>query len=280
MLRLLDEGLRAGEIAERLFLSVATIRTHIQNVLNKLEAGSQEKAVMIVRRWWPRAFAGLGDGATISDNGRMARHRAAAPFRLLYVCTGNICRSPFAEIITRHVLIGRLGGRAASRFHISSAGVRAVVGSGMHPDSRAELEPWNLHTAPQSGSRPANSAPRWWRSPIWCSGPRRGTGRPSWNGCPRRLPITFSLREFARLAEAVDDAELPDLPVERAQALVELARAQRGLVPPPEDGDDVPDPIGGPQEAHHAAATLIRDAVQRITDVMLPRADAGAQSAQ
>ena len=50
VLQLLDEGLRAGEIAERLFLSVATIRTHIQNVLNKLEVGSQEKAVAIYRR--------------------------------------------------------------------------------------------------------------------------------------------------------------------------------------------------------------------------------------
>jgi DNA-binding NarL/FixJ family response regulator len=49
VLQLLDEGLRAGEIAARLFLSVATIRTHIQNVLNKLEAGSQEKAVAIYR---------------------------------------------------------------------------------------------------------------------------------------------------------------------------------------------------------------------------------------
>lgn len=49
VLQLLDEGLRAGEIAERLFLSVATIRTHIQNVLNKLEVGSQEKAVTIYR---------------------------------------------------------------------------------------------------------------------------------------------------------------------------------------------------------------------------------------
>ena len=49
VLQLLDEGLRAGEIAERLLLSVATIRTHIQNVLNKLDAGSQEKAVMSYR---------------------------------------------------------------------------------------------------------------------------------------------------------------------------------------------------------------------------------------
>jgi len=87
---------------------------------------------------------------------------------------------------------------------------------------------------------------------------------------PAALPITFSLREFARLAEAVDPAALPEAPTERAQALVELARAQRGLVPPPEDGDDVPDPIGQPPEAHHAAANLIREAVQRIVTVMLP----------
>ena len=49
VLQLLDGGLRAGDIAERLFLSVATIRTHIQNVLNKLEVGSQERAVAIYR---------------------------------------------------------------------------------------------------------------------------------------------------------------------------------------------------------------------------------------
>jgi DNA-binding NarL/FixJ family response regulator len=49
VLELLDEGLRASEIAEQLYLSVATIRTHIQNVLNKLEVGSQERAVAIYR---------------------------------------------------------------------------------------------------------------------------------------------------------------------------------------------------------------------------------------
>ena len=49
VLALLDEGLRAGDVAARLFLSVATVRTHIQNVLNKLEVGSQERAVGIYR---------------------------------------------------------------------------------------------------------------------------------------------------------------------------------------------------------------------------------------
>jgi protein-tyrosine phosphatase len=34
----------------------------------------------------------------------VARHRREETgFRLLYVCSGNICRSPFAEILTRHL---------------------------------------------------------------------------------------------------------------------------------------------------------------------------------
>ncbi|MGE3285975.1 MAG: low molecular weight phosphatase family protein [Pseudonocardia sp.] len=41
----------------------------------------------------------------------MRRHRAVADerFRVLFVCTGNICRSPFVEILTRHLLQARLG---------------------------------------------------------------------------------------------------------------------------------------------------------------------------
>jgi Low molecular weight phosphotyrosine protein phosphatase len=43
----------------------------------------------------------------------VGRHRAderTDAFRLLFVCTGNICRSPFAgAMLTRHVLRGRVG---------------------------------------------------------------------------------------------------------------------------------------------------------------------------
>src|SRR3954453_11559692 len=50
---------------------------------------------------------------------------------------------------------------------------------------------------------------------------------------PRAAARTFTLREFARLASAVDPAALPaGDPVERAQALVRAAAANRGLVPP------------------------------------------------
>ena len=128
------------------------------------------------------------------------------------MCTGNICRSPFAEIITRHVLIGRLGGREASAFQVSSAGVRAVVGSGMHPDSRAELAPWNLDTtaAEQFTARQLRSAMVAECDLVLGATPRHRSAVVE--RLPAALPITFSLREFARLAEAVDPAALPDVP--------------------------------------------------------------------
>ncbi len=84
-------------------------------------------------------------GIDVSD---VARHRREDEgFQLLYVCTGNICRSPFAEILTRHLLADRLGGGAASAFDVSSAGVQAVVGAPMHPMTRRELAPRGLPAA-------------------------------------------------------------------------------------------------------------------------------------
>ena len=88
--------------------------------------------------------------------------------------------------------------------------------------------------------------------------------------CPGALPNTFGLREFARLATAVDLTELPVHPVARAHALVELARLRRGLVPPDPDDDDIPDPIGCLRAVHHRAAVLILEAVTDVIDLVAP----------
>ena len=180
-------------------------------------------------------------------HGRVGRHRreeADSAFRLLFVCTGNICRSPFAETLTRHLLRGRLGGRGAEAFTVSSAGIQAVVGSGMHPDSRAELAPWNLQGAAAEGfvARQLQAAMIEQSDLVLGATTRHRSAVVEL--CPAALPITFGIREFARLAAAVDTDELPDHPVARAHALVELVRLRRGLVPPGADGDVIPDPIG------------------------------------
>lgn len=83
--------------------------------------------------------------------------------------------------------------------------------------------------------------------------------------------MSFSLREFARLADSVDPARLPEEPVERARALVGLARGRRGMLPAvgPDD-DQVPDPIGRGAEAHRESAMLIHEALATIVDVIAP----------
>src|SRR5688572_9374082 len=59
-------------------------------------------------------------------------------FSVLLVCTGNICRSALGERLGRAYLDELLGENAAA-IRVSSAGMQAVVGSAMHPDSALVL---------------------------------------------------------------------------------------------------------------------------------------------
>jgi protein-tyrosine phosphatase len=191
-------------------------------------------------------------------------------FRVLFVCTGNICRSPAAEILTRHMLVGRLGGRGASEFRVSSAGVHAVVGAAVHPQMRTELAPLGLDREARRFSA-RQLVPRLVESADLVLGASPQHRSTVLEQVPGALPIVFGLREFARLAASVDAATLPPPPVARAHMLVDRARDRRGMVPPvaPED-DLIPDPISGPQAAHHAAAKLITEAITAIVEIISP----------
>ena len=55
-------------------------------------------------------------------------------FRVLFVCTGNTCRSPLAEVLARHLLAGEEAGADAAagnpiEWEVSSAGVFAADGN-------------------------------------------------------------------------------------------------------------------------------------------------------
>ncbi len=167
-------------------------------------------------------MAALAGDNTFMDRGRTSHDGGHGDdtFRVVFVCTGNICRSPTAEILTRHLLKGRLGGREAARFDVSSAGVQAVTGGPMHPMARAQLAPWGLD-GPHSGRFVARQLRQGIVEDadlVLGASPRHRSA--ILEDFPELLDRTFSLREFARLVAGVSTETLPPDLVKRARALV------------------------------------------------------------
>src|SRR5687768_5763225 len=77
--------------------------------------------------------------AQVADTVRVRPEPAAdSVFTVLFVCTGNVCRSAMAERLGRAFLDEAFGSDAGT-FRLESAGTRAVVASQMHPDTALVL---------------------------------------------------------------------------------------------------------------------------------------------
>jgi protein-tyrosine phosphatase len=203
----------------------------------------------------------------------MAAATACPTFRLLFVCTGNICRSPFAEMFTRHAF--ELTATERNPFEVASAGVAAVIGSAMHPASCAALEYFGIpetaaarfRACQLTASHVAAADLVLGAAPI-----HRGEALRVW---PQAIARAFTLREFARLVRLVDLEALPADPVGRARALVEATRAARGMTPPVSpEANTVPDPMGGSAADHLNSARIAADALRVALATLTP--DVGA----
>ncbi len=187
-------------------------------------------------------------------------------FRVLHVCTGNICRSPMAEHLMREGLRGRLG-PGADRFVIESAGTWGHTGSSMESYAMTTLASYDV-----DGS--AFSARELMAEHVVAANLILGATREHRAAAvvlhPRAAARTFTLREFGRLTAAVDPQTLPTGdPVERARALVKAAAANRGLVPPdsPRD-DDLDDPYQAPASAFTTCGALVHATLQGPLDLI------------
>jgi protein-tyrosine phosphatase len=174
-----------------------------------------------------------------------------SPFRILFVCTGNICRSAAAERLTRLHLENALGG-GAGRVQAASAGTRAVVGAPVHPDTArvvsalgGEVEGFSARQLHRTMLVEADLV-------LTMTTEHRTTAL----GLePRALSRTFTLREAADLVGLVTDA--PDRPAEDhprslAQRMA-AARSRRGRGA----ADDITDPINRPAEIHREVAEAV-----------------------
>jgi protein-tyrosine phosphatase len=178
-------------------------------------------------------------------------------FALLFVCTGNTCRSPIAE---RLALAG-LAAAGATGLQVGSAGTRALPGRPMEVRAAKAI-------------RRAGGLPDGFRTRRLDADLVRRAGLILTAAREHRAAVvelepaavrrTFTMLEFAALAaELPEHAELAPpsgTPAERAGVLAAEAARLRGRIPPLADYD-IADPIGGRRKAYTQAVHTIAGAL-------------------
>lgn len=182
-------------------------------------------------------------------------------FRILFVCTGNICRSPFAQFLTDSLIKARLRPTDADRFVVGSAGVEALPGARIDVLAHAELARRGLAgSAAQFRARrlqPETAA----NADLVLTADREHRSAVV-HLAPSALRRTFCIREFARHIQDIPAAGLPPRPVDRAARLVALAAQRRGAVCYATEHDDtIPDPRGRSAAVHRSMAETIAGAI-------------------
>lgn len=193
-------------------------------------------------------------------------------FRVLIVCTGNLCRSPMAQAALRSGLDARLAPSDARRLLVESAGVRAP--------QAAPLERNTFRVLNERGIQLDGFASRQLQlSMVESAGLVLTASRSQRLVIGQEMPAaygrTYTLREFADLLQEVDPARLPVDPVHRAAQVVTLAREIRGVrAPLLPDQIDIDDPIGQRLPAFRRCLDTVLAAVAPILSVLAPEVEA------
>ena len=189
----------------------------------------------------------------------------SSPLSVLFVCTGNICRSPLAERLL-HNQIRDL----TSFITVASAGTMPLLEGSIPPEILNYAATQNViitdhHPRAISAGMIGNAdliltAERTHRSEVVSL-------------VPRAANKTFTLNQFTRLAQAHE--ELVDQGVitrpnisELAQLVREIADI-RSMAPPPNDAgdDDIADPYLRSLAAYNQAGNSIAGATSIIADI-------------
>ncbi|MGD8168354.1 low molecular weight phosphatase family protein [Herbiconiux sp. P16] len=181
------------------------------------------------------------------------------PPRILFVCTGNICRSPLAE----KLLAARLRDRG-SGFVTSSAGLMAVVGASMEPQPSA--------IAVRNGAEPSHSATQLTAAIAAASTLILTMTREQRSEVAREYPAalrrTFTLGEFTRILAELPD-QVPGPSADRTLFDTVLSASQyRGMVALG-DGDDIDDPYRRSNETHERVGSEIVARVDLLASQIL-----------
>ena len=203
------------------------------------------------------------------DLSALFRPKPAGPlFRILTVCTGNICRSPLAELYLRSSLSD------LKIVSVSSAGTMAQDGQAMPEQAKALARRAHLH--PDS-HRASYLVERDIAEADLVLGMAREHRRDVVALHPRASRYTFTVREFARLAHGMTFADMPTvmaLPageaVGRLRGAITDVAARRGMVSGPKDveDEDVIDPYRLSDEVFAASGEQLYPAVDTVARIL------------
>jgi protein-tyrosine phosphatase len=184
--------------------------------------------------------------------------------RLLFVCTGNVCRSPLAERLALAWARKSLGGAVAG-LELLSAGLQAPEGRPMDPRSAAVLT--RLGGDP-AGARATPFVPAVAETADLVLTMTRAQRRAVLETVPRGLRRTFTLLEAADLMDGVDLRGLEHLPLDdRARELAARLDARRAHRTSTRE-DNIEDPIGRDAAVHEQVGDTIAAALRPLAAVL------------
>ncbi|WP_062304423.1 arsenate reductase/protein-tyrosine-phosphatase family protein [Demequina subtropica] len=170
---------------------------------------------------------------------------------ILTVCTGNICRSPAAELLLQRAL-----GDIAT---VASAGTHALVGHGVPEPMLAELAAGGIDGSSHRAQLLTEGLMRDADIIITMTTEHR---RHAVSTAPSALKRTFTLAELAASA-GTGQTLVGATPAERIADIPRAVAAHRHVLAGLEL-DDVPDPYGYGQTEYHDSYRLIARAVDEV----------------
>jgi protein-tyrosine phosphatase len=184
--------------------------------------------------------------------------------RLLFVCTGNLCRSPLAERWSVAHVAPQLA--APAELHVESAGTAARAGEPMDDGAAAVLS--------ELGGSSAGFRSRLFTGDLGSGADlvltmTREQRRQVLSRHPVGLRSTFALREAAALATRLSDEQWAVIVSDPSRWLGALAAAlHQGRATRAAQGDagaeDVLDPIGSPMTVHRQVGNEIAGLLEQL----------------
>ncbi len=171
-------------------------------------------------------------------------------FVVLFVCTGNICRSPVAERLFNARVLGAAvavsaGTHAMTGWPIDGPSALALRELGVEPGGHA-AQPVTPELT--DGADLILTATTEHRSKLVQT-------------APLLFRKTFTLREFARLGTALEPAHAPLNPDGMRRRVTEIADQRGQAAAPAPGGDEIGDPYGAERAVARSCAAMISAAI-------------------